>query len=142
MRVAGELDAGAGGGRRCSMKTMTVVEFHGALMAQGVKRREDLAVICPRCQTVQSAVDLIEAGAGADFDAVEKYLGFSCVGRFTGAGSPPKVPDGAACNWTLGGLFQLHKLEVLTEDGKRHPRFEPATPEQAQQHATLKGGAQ
>lgn len=120
------------------MKTMTITEFHGALIAQGVKR-EDLALICPMCQTLQSATDLIKAGAGADFDAVEKYLGFSCVGRFTGAGSPRKEPDGKPCNWTLGGLFHTHKLEVETPDGKKHPRFEPATPEQAQAHA--KGGA-
>ncbi|MDP1530285.1 MAG: VVA0879 family protein [Rhodoferax sp.] len=122
------------------MKTMTVTEFHGALIAQGVKR-EDLALICPMCQTVQSATDLIAAGAGSNFDEVEKYLGFSCVGRFTGAGTPRKDPDGAACNWTLGGLFALHKLEVVTEDGKRHPRFEPATPDQAMQHALKQGGA-
>jgi hypothetical protein len=89
-------------------------------------------MICPRCGTVQSARDLIAAGAGADFDAVSKYLGFSCVGRFTGAGSPRKTPDGKPCNWTLGGLFALHKLEVVTPDGKRHPRFELASPEQAQ----------
>lgn len=122
------------------MKTMTVIEFHDALIAQGVGR-EDLAFICPMCKTVQSAADLIVAGAGANFDEVEKYLGFSCVGRFTGAGSPRKEPDGAACDWTLGGFFTLHKLEVVTEDGKHHPRFEPATADQAQQHALKQGGA-
>lgn len=116
------------------MERMTVAEFHAALKAQGVPR-EDLALVCPRCRTVQSARDLVAAGAGADFDAVERYLGFSCVGRFTNAGSPRKVPDGAPCNWTLGGLFQMHKLEVVTDDGKAHPRFEVATPEQAQAHA-------
>jgi hypothetical protein len=118
------------------MKTMTIDEFHVALKAQGVKRREDIALVCPMCGTVQTAQDLIDAGAGTDFDLVEKYLGFSCVGRFTGKGSPRKQPDGEACNWTLGGLFALHKLEVETEDGKRHPRFEPATPAQAQLHTT------
>lgn len=111
---------------------MTVEEFHAECKAQGVKSHMDTAMICPRCGTVQSARDLIAAGAGADFDAVSKYLGFSCVGRFTGAGSPRKTPDGKPCNWTLGGLFALHKLEVVTTDGKRHPRFELASPEQAQ----------
>lgn len=116
------------------MKTMTIKEFFAALQAQGVKAREDLAVVCPRCKTVQSARDLIAAGAGADFVAVDGYVGFSCVGRWTGAGSPRKTPDGKPCNWTLGGLFSLHTLEVVTEDGKHHPRFELATPEQAQAH--------
>jgi hypothetical protein len=45
-----------------------------------------------------------------------------------------KAPDGKPCNWTLGGLFRTHTLEVVTPDGKKHPRFEVATPEQAQAH--------
>ncbi|MGP9804069.1 VVA0879 family protein [Paracoccus sp. NSM] len=118
-----------------SVQTMTVADFHAALKSQGVQDRADLALICPCCGTVQSARDLISAGAGLDFEAVEKYLGFSCVGRWTGAGSPRATPDGQPCNWTLGGLFRLHKLEVVTEDGQRHPRFEVATPDQAQAHA-------
>lgn len=117
------------------MKKMTVEEYHAALKAQGVPSREDLALVCPMCATPQSARDLIAVGAGEDFDAVEKYLGFSCVGRWTNAGSPRKSPDGKPCDWTLGGLFPLHKLVVVTPDGKEHPRFEPATPEQAQAHA-------
>jgi len=67
------------------MNTMTIEEFHEALIAQDVPR-DHLAMKCPMCKTVQSAASLIAAGAGADFDAVGKYLGFSCVGRFTGAG--------------------------------------------------------
>ena len=119
------------------MKTMTLQEFHAALHAQSVKSHLDFALVCPRCGTVQSGRSLMAAGAGETFDDVEKYLGFSCVGRFTGAPSPRKEPDGKPCNWTLGGLFQLHTLEVVTPDGKRHPRFEPATPEQALQLADL-----
>lgn len=116
------------------MQRMSIDKFHAALKAQGVPR-DDVALVCCMCGTVQSANDLVAAGAGADFDAVEKYLGFSCVGRFTSAGSPRKIPDGSPCNWTLGGLFTTHKLEVVTEDGKAWPRFEVATPEQAQAHA-------
>lgn len=117
------------------MKTMTIPEFHAALKAQGVDDRSDLAMICPMCGTVQSARDLIAAGAGLDFDAVERFLGFSCIGRFTGAGTPRKQPDGKPCNWTLGGLFQTHKLAVVDDEGVAHPRFEVASPSQAQQHA-------
>lgn len=97
------------------MQTMTIDEFEAALKAQGVPI-EDVQFRCPRCKTSQSARDLIAAGAGADFDAVEKYLGFSCVGRFDAT---------KGCNWTLGGLFRIHELEVVTPDGKRHPRFMP-----------------
>lgn len=122
------------------MRTITVEQFHAELRAQGVSGSERLAFKCPVCATVQSAADLIAAGAGADFDAVEKYLGYSCVGRFTNAGpfrkSKGDVP-GRGCDWTLGGLFRLHTLEVTTPDGKAHARFEPASPAEAQAHAAL-----
>lgn len=116
------------------MRTITLAQFHAEMKAQGVKCIEDVAFVCPRCKTVQSARDLMKTGAGNSMDEVEKYVAYSCFGRFTGAKSPRKKPDGNPCDWTLGGLFSLHELEVVTEDGKRHPRFELATPEQAQLH--------
>lgn len=117
------------------MRTVTLEEFRAEIKAQGLPEREDFAFKCPRCGTVQSARDLIAAGAGEDFEAVEKYMGFSCVGRWTGAGSPRKEPDGKPCNWTLGGLFQFHDLEVDDGEGGTHPMFEPATPEEARELA-------
>lgn len=115
--------------------TMTVEEFHAALRAQGVPR-DDLAFKCPICGTIQSAKDLIRAGAGKDFEGVGKFLGFSCVGRFTNAGphQEGRAP-GTGCDWTLGGLFQLHKVEVVDTDGERCPHFEVVTPEEAKAHA-------
>jgi hypothetical protein len=109
------------------MTTMTIDEFMAACKAQGVPI-EHVALKCPMCGTLQSGVDLISVGAGKTFDDVEKYLGFSCIGRFDSR----KPPVG--CDWSLGGLFQLHKLEVITEDGVHHPRFELATPGEAQSH--------
>lgn len=106
-------------------RQISLEQFHAEIKAQKAPSREDITFICPMCGTHQSARDLIEAGAGQTFDDVEKYLGFSCVGRFTNAGSPRKKPDGKACNWTLGGIFRLHKLEVIA-DGQHHPRFEVA----------------
>lgn len=113
---------------------MTLEEYHAALKAQGVPKLH-LAMKCPVCQTVQSPADLIAAGAGKDMDEVEKYVGFSCVGRFTGSGPHKKdEAPGRGCNWTLGGFFSIHKLEVVTPDGKKHMRFELATPEEARAH--------
>jgi len=86
------------------------------------------------CGTLQNAQDLIAAGAGSDFGEVATYLGFSCVGRFTSAPSPRPTPDGRPCNWTLGGVLHLHKLEVIDEDGTAHPHFEVASKEEAQHH--------
>lgn len=113
------------------MKTVTLDQFREELKAQGVPV-EHFAFICPMCEAIQSATDLINAGAGDSFESVEKYLGFSCFGRFTGAGSPKKGEG--PCNWTLGGLFQTHKYEVVTDDGEKHPRFSPASAEEAQEH--------
>jgi len=114
------------------MKTMSLEEYLAALKSQGVPT-EHLAFQCPMCGTVQSGFDLIAAGVGDQFDDVEKYLGFSCVGRWLQSGDPPGVP-GRGCNWTLGGFMQLHKIEVVTPDGKHHPRFEPCTPVEALEH--------
>lgn len=122
------------------MKRLTIPEFHAELKAQGVGSHEDVAFKCPMCGTIQSGRDLIAAGAGVSFDDVERYVGFSCIGRFTGAPAPRAKPDGKPCNWTLGGLFSLHKLEVVDDDGGAHPRFELATPEEAQAH-TARGEA-
>lgn len=115
------------------MQTMTLAEYIAAAKAQGVPF-EHIAMKCPMCGTLQSATDLIAAGAGATVDEVEKYLGYSCVGRFTGASSPRSTPDGKPCNWTLGGLFKLHRLEVVAPDGTVHPRFELASPAEAISH--------
>lgn len=113
------------------MRTLTIDQFLAELHAQGVAHKH-FAFRCPACGTIQSAASLIAATAGATFQEVEKFLGFSCVGRFTGIGSHQKhVPAGFGCDWTLGGLFQIHHLEVVDAAGMRHPRFEIASPEEA-----------
>lgn len=122
------------------MKKLTIAEFQSELRAQGVARRKDLAVVCPICKTVQSTQSLINAGA-RDEDHAKRLIGFSCVGRLTGAG-PVKRGDlpGKGCDWTLGGLFQLHELEVVDLDRRANPMFMPATPEQARKLASENGG--
>ncbi len=113
-------------------------EFHARAKAQGVPR-EHIATVCVMCGEVQSMASLMLAGA--DAEEAEKMLGFSCIGRLTGAGpakhtpGKPSIPAKrhlgiAGCDWTLGGLFRVHKLEVV-KDGKNHPCFQLATPEQA-----------
>lgn len=117
------------------VREITVEQFHTELKAQGVSK-EDLAFKCVVCGTIQSMRDLVKAGAGKDFEDVEKYIGFSCVGRWTGSGPYKKGSSyGKGCDWTLGGLFRIHRLEVVTPDGEHHPRFELATPEEARAHA-------
>lgn len=117
------------------MRTITLDEFYRECKAQGVSGREYCAFVCPICKTIQSGSDLIIAGARETFDEVEGFLAFSCVGRFTHAG-PYQLgtPPGRGCNYTLGGLFKCHTLEVMTPDGEKHPTFELATPEEAKKH--------
>ncbi len=112
------------------MRTMTVDEAWAELQRQGVPK-EHMAVVCPMCGTVQSPASLA-AAMKCDKNAVLKYWGFSCVGRFTGAGSPlPDIEPGHGCNWTLGGLLSCHKLEIIDGQGRRRPHFELASPDDA-----------
>jgi hypothetical protein len=118
------------------MKTYKLSEVHAAFAAQGVSGHRHYATKCPICGTVQSMASLVAAGAKPE--TVERSLGFSCEGRFNGAGAWPRDPKAQAsrekrgCDWTLGGLFQLHEAEVEYENGEKSPMFDLASPEEAQ----------
>ncbi|MDR3488743.1 MAG: VVA0879 family protein [Bradyrhizobium sp.] len=122
-----------------AMLKMTLEQAQSALKAQGVANN-DMAVVCPICGTVQSMSSLVRAGAPKE--SVENYFGFSCEGRFSGVGPMPSSEDKSAaaetrralrgCNWTLGGLFKLHRMEITYPDGTSAGSFEIATAEQAQ----------
>lgn len=112
------------------METIKLDDFRARIKAQGVSDLVHAAFKCPMCKTVQSITSFTRAGT--DADTAEKYIGFSCVGRVTGAGGPRNEPDGDPCNWTLGGLFRLHDLEVVDDEGASHPHFEIASPAEAQ----------
>lgn len=121
---------------------ITVAEFHSRLRAQGVANQNHAALVCPICGTVQSMASLVEAGATKE--EAERLIGFSCEGRLTGAGPWPNKPNAKrravrGCDWSLGGLFKLHRLEVTADGEPPHPRFEVATPEQAQALASARG---
>lgn len=112
-------------------------QFKEMLKAQGLPK-EDMAFVCPVCKTVQSARDLIAAGAGKTLEEVEPFAGVRCVGRWTGIG-PHKLDrePGWGCDWALDRLLKLDGgVDVVTPDGGIYPRFEPATPEQAKRHLT------
>lgn len=110
---------------------ITHAEFHARLRAQGVSSNYHHAFRCPACKTVQSATCLIAAGAGTYFEAVSPHLAFDCVGRFTGAKRAKQEQPGKGCDWTLGGLFQIHELLVRSSGGDMWPSFAIATPEEA-----------
>jgi hypothetical protein len=61
---------------------------------------------CVSCGNEQSHESVKARNASAS--GTERWIYFSCEGRIT---------PGIGCDWTLGGLFQIHTLEV--EDDKR-----------------------
>lgn len=65
---------------------------------------------CPSCgnnQTIQMFID-------NKIESPEKNVYYNCIGRYV---------TGIGCDWTLGGLFKIHKLSVL-KDGNVFPVFE------------------
>ncbi|MBL0928510.1 MAG: hypothetical protein IBJ15_00065 [Alphaproteobacteria bacterium] len=85
-----------------------------------------ITFVCPMCACVQDGADFLEAGAGRDWAEIETHVGFSCIGQWKKAKPPRAKPDGEPCDWTVGGLFKVHTLEVMDEAGIAHPMFELA----------------
>jgi hypothetical protein len=61
---------------------------------------------CPSCGHIQSEREARERNA--EVKNLSDWIYFSCEGRHT-----PSV----GCDWTLGGLFQIHTLEVVSDGG-------------------------
>ncbi|MDE2101110.1 MAG: hypothetical protein KGL39_27935 [Patescibacteria group bacterium] len=114
------------------MKTMTQAEWLAEGEKRFGKRARDWRFVCPACGTVQSVQQYLDAGLSKE--RVHAVMAYSCVGRYTGQGDQGIAAKARGetwtqgCNWTLGGLFQIHTMEVLFENGKRRPVFEFAEP--------------
>lgn len=123
-----------------TVEIITLDEAHARMKAQGVSHQRHYAFRCPICSTVQSMASLVAAGATPD--QAEKAIAFSCEGRFSGAGPAASTKDKSAkakarravrgCDWSLGGLFQLHKLTIEYPDKITQPSFEIVGAEDAQ----------
>ncbi len=126
-----------------SLEVITRDELTRRAEAQGVSHPRHWAFVCPICSTVQSPASLMAAGVHPD--EVDHVLGFSCEGRATDAGPWPgdRARGSRAmarrgvrgCDWTLGGLFRIHTLEVVCpgEGGDySRPCFQVASPAEAQ----------
>jgi hypothetical protein len=75
---------------------------------------------CSHCGQSQTLQDFIDAGV----ENPENKFYYSCIGRWV---------KGRGCDWTLGGLFQIHKTEVIAEHDKHVPVFEFADIDQQMQ---------
>lgn len=57
---------------------------------------------CVHCGNIQTAQDFKDIGVDPD-----DVVFFSCLGRWK---------KGIGCDWTLGGVFRIHKREVTYEE--------------------------
>lgn len=115
-----------------TFETLTREEFAARLTAQGVSR-EHLAFRCWMCGTVQSLRSFELAGVA--LASAEYEIGYSCVGRHTGAGAwDAKNPARRAvpgCNWGPVGFFRGGAIKLLGEGGRERWSFAVATPDEA-----------
>lgn len=95
-----------------SDKIISIEDFINQLETKYGKDRNCWLFKCPNCGHVQSVKDFYIEGVD---DPLNTAM-FNCIGRYE---------KGKGCDWSLGGLFQIHKLAVL-KDGKVHPVFEIA----------------
>lgn len=90
------------------METMGHKEWHDLGVKLYGTNTKDWKYKCVSCGNEQT---------GHDFDGLDldwkTVVFFSCLGRWK---------KGIVCDWTLGGLFKIHKREVVSE-GKKVPVF-------------------
>jgi hypothetical protein len=67
---------------------------------------------CVMCGNVQSGASVCARNPEIKLEDTVNWIFFACEGRHT---------DGVGCDWTLGGLFQLHRLEVVWPPDDEHP---------------------
>lgn len=115
--------------RPTGRETMTIGAYWRVLTERFGDDPTQWKVVCPSCGTVQSLQDFFDAAKPTNADemnALARMVGFSCIGRVTGAKGAFNREKYAPCNYTSGGLFCINTLTVLDEDGKEVPAFEPA----------------
>ena len=116
---------------RAAPETLSREELAQRLRAQGVPR-EHLAFRCWRCGTVQSLTSF--ALAGVDAFTAERQIGYSCVGRHTGAGGwDPSSPTRALtprCDWSISEFPGAAGLRIV-EGARAFWAFAVATPDEA-----------
>jgi hypothetical protein len=81
----------------------------------------DWRFVCPVCGHSQSARDFKDLGVPEA--EINKIVGYSCIGRRTGARTSF---DGKTrpCNYAGGGLFKLNPVRVFDEKGNEEDYFE------------------
>jgi hypothetical protein len=94
---------------------------------EGIRRfgpnREAWRFVCPCCKYEQTVAECRHAGQPVN------AIGFSCIGRWTGAQREALGGKGPGpCNYAGGGLFRLNPIRVLDPEGIAHELFAFAEP--------------
>lgn len=76
---------------------------------------KDFEFICPVCKHKQSVNSIMKNNSNLTEKEVRDFITCECEGRHT---------ENKGCDWCLYGLFQVHNLEILQEDGKRFNVFD------------------
>ena len=97
---------------------MTEIIKHSEWLDKGTekfgKNKDDWIFECPSCKHKQSVNSVIEHNPELKKEDVRKWIYFNCEGR---------TNEENGCDWTLGGLFQIHTLEILWEDNSKSKVF-------------------
>lgn len=103
-------------------RTVSLQEYFDECIDRFGPNRDNWKFVCPSCGHVASVADYKAAGA-------QDAIGFSCIGRWTGATQQAFQEGPGPCNYAGGGLICLNPVRVVSPDG-RVPMFElaPAEP--------------
>lgn len=96
-----------------SRRVMTLEEWRAEAKIRFGDNSRLWAFKCARCGGIQTVQDFIDSGSTEK--EAHSRAHFSCIGRQV---------KGRGCDWSLGGLFRIHTLEVKTPEGELVPVFE------------------
>jgi DNA-directed RNA polymerase subunit RPC12/RpoP len=89
------------------------------------KNMRDWVFRCPHCDNEQSVASImarLESSLDVDEASIWKQVMYNCEGRLL---------EGKGCDWTVFGLFRIHVLELIHEDGTITPVFDFGTRKEA-----------
>lgn len=97
--------------KKVELRTLSLDEWRAEAVSRFGEDAKKWVFVCASCGEKQTLADFIAAG----IESPETKAFFSCIGRYV---------KGRGCDWTLGGLFQIHHTEVINENGDPVPVFE------------------
>jgi len=102
---------------------MTMAEWRTEGMALFGTNSRAWRFVCPMCKGVMSVQDYFDVGAP------EGTIGFSCIGLYrtdanAGADVWNRLRAMQWCTYAGGGLFKLHPIIVISDDGDQVPFFD------------------